>query len=663
MDSLFQDRNGEANEHPQRELLLLFVDGELATKEASQLESHLEACWPCRVRTQRIQATIADIIEFDETVLTSRLLPPHDWRNFDRQLNQLAAVSGDQSLLARLMAAMGRFSPVARLVSGNNRNHSVATTDKPFITNLFVITPVRATVTVMLIGLIIALALFSKHEAVVTATELLSNAAEAEATRVRATTQPVIHQRLQLRRKTSAHEETVNWETWHDTANSRFIRICDGCRTSSAVPQITRGIRAPTPEALITELNTVLASNRMDHQRPMSATSFQSWHATLQHPQDEVTRTKLRDGTEALSLRTVVSRPISEGAISETVFVVRARDWQPAELRLTVADANGARVYELTASVSEVVSLPQVDPKLFATFELETRNPKLQTESSELETPNSKLETGAPAAAASADLEVEVLRLLHEARADLGEQITVSRGADGLLQVNGIVETSARKAEIMRALQPVTSHAAVRIQIQTVAEAVAEQQRQAIRSKATPGPVTEQKVEINSEAAPAAPELRRHFQSDEQMRQFAARMVSRSRNALRHVYALKRMLGQFSAEELRTLSPDARNKWLGLIRSHARAYRIEAEALRGELQPIFFPSASGSVGPGPDITDEASLVRAVEQLFSVALANDGVIRSAFATSSESFSASAINSARFWQSLKQSEALAAGISRQ
>jgi len=51
---------------------------------------------------------------------------------------------------------------------------------------------------------------------------------------------------------------------------------------------------------------------------------------------------------------------------------------------------------------------------------------------------------------ASADLEVEVLRLLHEARADLGEQLAATRRADGVLHVTGIVDTPERKNRDMR---------------------------------------------------------------------------------------------------------------------------------------------------------------------------------------------------------------------
>jgi hypothetical protein len=108
MDNPFQNNLGEQCEHPPREMLLLFVDGEVAAKEAGQLEAHLEACWPCRVKTQKIQAAIADIIEFDEQVLTPRLVPPKNWRNFERQLRHLARESGSPSLSSRLFGFLAR---------------------------------------------------------------------------------------------------------------------------------------------------------------------------------------------------------------------------------------------------------------------------------------------------------------------------------------------------------------------------------------------------------------------------------------------------------------------------------------------------------------------------------------------------------------------------
>ena len=117
MDNLFQDSLGEQSEHPPREMLLLFVDGEVAAKEAGQLEAHLEACWPCRVKTQKIQAAIADIIEFDEQVLTPRLVPPKNWRNFERQLRHLVRESGSPSLSSRFLGFLARAQVRLKTVS------------------------------------------------------------------------------------------------------------------------------------------------------------------------------------------------------------------------------------------------------------------------------------------------------------------------------------------------------------------------------------------------------------------------------------------------------------------------------------------------------------------------------------------------------------------
>jgi anti-sigma factor RsiW len=37
------------------------VEGELVSKEAAKLQSHLDACWMCRAHVRKIQETINDI--------------------------------------------------------------------------------------------------------------------------------------------------------------------------------------------------------------------------------------------------------------------------------------------------------------------------------------------------------------------------------------------------------------------------------------------------------------------------------------------------------------------------------------------------------------------------------------------------------------------------
>ena len=147
------------------------------------------------------------------------------------------------------------------------------------------------------------------------------------------------------------------------------------------------------------------------------------------------------------------------------------------------------------------------------------------------------------------------------------------------MRVNGIVDSEQRKNEILRALHPVAGNPAVRIDVKTVAETMAER-----RDKRGTAPTAVEGVEVAADTFPAYQDLRARM-SDEEARVFAARMVSRSHSAMRHAWALKRLMSQFTAKDLATLQPEAHAKWMSLIKSHARAFESESRSLREQLQP------------------------------------------------------------------------------
>jgi DNA-directed RNA polymerase specialized sigma24 family protein len=235
---------------------------------------------------------------------------------------------------------------------------------------------------------------------------------------------------------------------------------------------------------------------------------------------------------------------------------------------------------------------------------------------------------------ATPELEVEAWRLLNEAGADTGEQITVTRTSEGRLKIDGLVDTETRKAELLRALAPIARQSSVHINILTVGEAVAREQGRSKSRDLKSDEVTVQRLETSSEEFPAKQELRRHFGSDEEARRFAAQMINRSRRAMSHAAALKRLVSQFSLSELHTLAPEARTKWLTLIRTHARAFQQETTGLRQELSPIFFSGGGLGNVSGPNINDDSELVRVVFKLFDIGAANDRSVRSAFSVSTE-----------------------------
>jgi len=275
-----------------------------------------------------------------------------------------------------------------------------------------------------------------------------------------------------------------------------------------------------------------------------------------------------------------------------------------------------------------------------------------------------------PPTTATAELEVEALRLLSEARADLGEQVSVTRTPEGILQIRALVETDRRKAELLKALEPVKDHRAVKIEVNTVAEAA---RRQSLQTSLPQGsPVIVQQTSPVANAIPASADLRRYFSSgrlseaqiEAGISRFANRTLDRSLRAAQRAWALKRLAERFSPEELRALDREARTKWLGMIEAHALALRQEAATLSQELEPIFSPA--GAVDDSPEtieIKSDEDLARAAGSLYELCAGADKVINAAFTISPDNSRAAAIKAAPFWRSLRQVERLAAKISGQ
>src|SRR5207248_1958014 len=177
--------------------------------------------------------------------------------------------------------------------------------------------------------------------------------------------------------------------------------------------------------------------------------------------------------------------------------------------------------------------------------------------------------------------------------------------------------------QILSALRSVGGNPAVKIQINTVADAIAQQKQ----AKAQPKPSVEN-VEVEANTFPAEADLRAHFNgSDQAVRQFAARMTSRSSVAMNYLWAMKRLKGQFTAADLQKLTPEAHGKWLNVIRSHARSYQSEIAALKKELQPVFGMSAGA--GDGVSINSDAELMRSVDRLFEAGSGGNQIVRQAF----------------------------------
>src|SRR5713226_6547110 len=361
MDSPFKMIGSSNHGHPSEDELLLYVDGELAPKVATNLRAHLEACWSCRVRTEKIEEAISTFIDYRNHVLKPLAEPPpHDWRGFDGKLRNLASQVGKPSMFANVRGTLGRIFSAPNL-------------------SLNVHVLMRPVAAIVIVALLAAVLIRFNRTSVVSASEILQRVASAEQHEIANTAQAVVYQKFLVRRKAtvSSASETVTLEVWNDTVNSRArqsIEDATGRRFLHLDAKDTRSdqtLRAKTspqqdsPGALI-ELNTVLRSNHMNPAMPLSAASYDAWRRSVAARNDEVTRTKLSDGHDAFTLRTASTGQINPSEIIEASLVVRAGDWHPVQERLLVKGKQGDEEFELAETAYSVVSLNTLAPEVFA---------------------------------------------------------------------------------------------------------------------------------------------------------------------------------------------------------------------------------------------------------------------------------------------------------
>ena len=349
--------------------------------------------------------------------------------------------------------------------------------------------------------------------------------------------------------------------------------------------------------------------------------------------------------------------------IVRATLVLNRDDLHPVEQTLLVRSAAGLREYRLVESLFERLPAATIAPRVFEPdrelfIGASDRVRPAISQGTDVGVP--PLAPATMSAAELVDVEAEALYQMHSVGVCLREQAEVT-SVGGMLQVQAIVETEARKAEVLRALAGVMQKPAVKVDVSTFAEAA---QRQVVLSS---GPPKLGRVERARDQMPAYADLRSYFSQhfedgskvEDEAGRFSARMLGRSREALRHAWALKRHLTELS---LGGLAGDgtAQSRIRAMIREHARVVERETKALRGELQPIFFARApSVDVKGDMDGQDFADRGAAIQRLLDVSSSNEKAVRMAFALSAAD-QPLYIKSDQFWQALRRAEALAARL---
>ena len=500
---------------------------------------------------------------------------------------------------------------------------------------------------------------------------ILEKASAAESNS-RSTADTVKHRIINLEERRSAEGAVVarrKIEIWSNHAKGlRAQRLFDDSnRLIAAAWQKADGSRTvyhhgsrPRPEApLTTPLNLLLSLENIWQLEPASET-FAILTATTADIEVEERLT-----TYVLTFNK--ERVIGASRLLQATLTINKSDLHPIEQTLLVQRGSGEsgelREYRFAEASSEQIPLPQLAPNI---FEVE---PELTGGTAEpgkpgdwaLRDANTNRVLPAPSASAppvaSAELEVDVTYLLNQEKADRNEQVTLTRSAGGSLRVEGVVETEQRKQEFLRALAPVANNPAVKIEIRSVADAVQRPANSAI--------VSIREAEVTESTIAAYDELKAYFEKrasgsiEEEIRNYTSRMIDHSYQALFQTVELKKVIAPFANVDMRTVTPDARVKWLSMVKGRAGSIERATAVLRREIQPVFFSGAGASASEEAAIHNDAELARAVEQLHKLATANNDAIRSAMTISSKR-SVTALKSAQFWNSLLRAEKLAARI---
>jgi hypothetical protein len=507
-----------ADDHLNDGWLLLTIDGELSASEYSLVQEHVRSCWRCRARKEQLKRTIEEIVEYKQALVAPDMPPvPENKAVFKARLNQMAAELGRPSLVRRWTMALLQG---CRLMPSSRAVWAISTA--------------------VVIALIFCVKMPRKTP-VASPSELLHRATVSNSRSLEKVNQSVIVQKLTI--KANGHKITRTF--YYDTVQRRHAHRADvDARTELAVEQ--------------------------DFQRssfswgdPLSAQTFGHWRDGIVDGKDEVTELS---GGRLLKLDTTAD----SGPVAEASLTVREDDYHPVAEGLRLRDNTQIEVAELSY---EVVGLSSLSPDIFGGSSTEPiRLPAVST--------MMPVRAALPDAAQLAVSELQVRTTLHGIGADLGEQITVDQGADGLVRVDGIAEDESRKRQIAHALMGIPF---TEVHLKTIAQAVAYLQP-------NPAPVDTNPARVTTVAATKPPllekQLEQRFPDADQRTEYVNQSLALCQSASARAWALSRLADRYTPAQVALLNTESRKQLNTLLNDHLTALREDINRLQNQLGQV-----------------------------------------------------------------------------
>ena len=93
--------------HPEGDLLLQYLDGELAARKARAIRRHVEACWQCRTELKELEEMMAACVRHRQTQAEALPQPPRPWADLNLEFARVDEVSEPQRLFRRPLFRWG----------------------------------------------------------------------------------------------------------------------------------------------------------------------------------------------------------------------------------------------------------------------------------------------------------------------------------------------------------------------------------------------------------------------------------------------------------------------------------------------------------------------------------------------------------------------------
>jgi hypothetical protein len=271
------------------------------------------------------------------------------------------------------------------------------------------------------------------------------------------------------------------------------------------------------------------------------------------------------------------------------------------------------------------------------------------------------------------DLQVQAFQRLDGIDALLGEQVVSTRSRDRL-RLSIIVDEASRARQVHAALAPLAGDRRVVMRVDA-AQDIAARARAAARSGRAGGGSSRGAGAIRQYTVDAD---RTAMGEDHAL---ARRVVDASHRALRHTWALRRLVEAFTVAEVSTMNAATSDAWHELIARHVRDYRQELRELTRVLMTVVAPpsdspredlreagaarrqdEASASPDSPANTESAAALQASLRTLLARASDVDDAVQRSFRSSgSDAGEATAsVKTAAFWRTLADAQRLASAL---